>query len=132
MIHEAGHLVAAKMFDFKATKFFIGFGPPLWSFKRGETEYGIAAIPAGGFVKIVGMNPYEEVPVDDEALSYPNMPAWQRAIVLFAGSATHFVVAFVILVVTMMTIGFPTDEATNEVAVVETRVKGETAPAAEA
>lgn len=132
MIHEAGHLVAAKIFDFKATKFFIGFGPPLWSFKKGETEYGIAAIPAGGFVKIVGMNPYEEVPEEDRARSYPNKPAWQRAIVLVAGSATHWVVAFAILVVTTMTIGFPTDRGTNELAVVEDKVEGQAAPAAEA
>lgn len=129
MIHEAGHLIAAKMFDFKATKFFIGFGPPLWSFKKGETEYGIAAIPAGGFVKIVGMNPYEEVPEEDQPRSYPNKPAWQRAIVLVAGSATHWVVAFVILVVTTMTIGFPTGEATNEVAVVEPASEGQPSPA---
>ena len=132
MIHEAGHLIAAKVFDFKATKFFIGFGPPLWSFKKGETEYGIAAIPAGGFVKIVGMNPYEEVPEEDRARSYPNKPAWQRAIVLVAGSATHWVVAFVILVVTTMTIGFPTNQGTNELAVVEDKVEGQAAPAAEA
>ncbi|HJR44125.1 MAG TPA: site-2 protease family protein [Actinomycetota bacterium] len=129
MIHEAGHLIAAKAFGFKATKFFVGFGPPLWSFKRGETEYGIAAIPAGGFVKIVGMNPYEEVPEEDRPRSYPNKPAWQRAIVLVAGSATHWVVAFVLLVITMMTIGFPSDQGTNEVALVEERIEGETAPA---
>lgn len=132
MIHEAGHLIAAKAFGFKATKFFVGFGPPLWSFKKGETEYGIAAIPAGGFVKIVGMNPYEEVPEEDKPRSYPNKPAWQRAIVLVAGSATHWVVAFVILVVTTMTIGFPTNQGTNEVALVEQEVDGATAPAAEA
>jgi membrane-associated protease RseP (regulator of RpoE activity) len=132
MIHEAGHLIVAKIFNFKATKFFIGFGPPVWSFKKGETEYGIAAIPAGGFVKIVGMNPYEEVPPEDEARSYPNKPAWQRALVLVAGSATHWVVAFVILVVTTMTIGFPTNEGTNEVALVERRIEGNTAPAAAA
>jgi len=132
MIHEAGHLIAAKAFGFKATKFFVGFGPPLWSFKKGETEYGIAAIPAGGFVKIVGMNPYEEVPEEDQPRSYPNKPAWQRAIVLVAGSATHWLVAFVILVITTMTIGFPTNEGTNEVALVEQEVDGAIAPAAEA
>lgn len=132
MIHEAGHLIAAKAFGFKATKFFVGFGPPIWSFKKGETEYGIAAIPAGGFVKIVGMNPYEEVPEEDQPRSYPNKPAWQRAIVLVAGSATHWVVAFVVLVVTTLTIGFPTDQGTNEVALVEQEVDGSPAPAAEA
>ena len=132
MIHEAGHLIVAKIFGFKATKFFVGFGPPLWSFKKGETEYGIAAIPAGGFVKIVGMNPYEEVAPEDEPRSYPNKPAWQRALVLVAGSATHWVVAFVILVITTMTIGFPTNQGTNEVALVEGRIEGNLAPAAEA
>lgn len=132
MIHEAGHLIVAKVFGFKATKFFVGFGPPLWSFKKGETEYGIAAIPAGGFVKIVGMNPYEEVAPEDEPRSYPNKPAWQRALVLVAGSATHWVVAFVILVITTMTIGFPTNQGTNEVALVEGRIEGDLAPAAEA
>ncbi len=132
MIHEAGHLIVAKIFGFKATKFYVGFGPPLWSFRKGETEYGIAAIPAGGFVKIVGMNPYEEVPPEDEARSYPNKPAWQRALVLVAGSATHWVVAFVILVITTMTIGFPTDQGTNQVALVERRIEGDIAPAAQA
>ena len=61
MIHEGGHLVAAKAFGMKATKYFLGFGPTLWSFQRGETEYGIKAIPAGGYVRIIGMNPLEEV-----------------------------------------------------------------------
>jgi membrane-associated protease RseP (regulator of RpoE activity) len=123
MIHESGHFLVAKAFGFKATKFFVGFGPKLWSFKKGETEYGIAAIPAGGFVKIVGMNPYEEVPPEDQPRAYPNKPIWQRALLLVAGSATHWVVAFIILFVTSMTIGFPTGRATNEIAAVETRLE---------
>ncbi|HYI46768.1 MAG TPA: site-2 protease family protein [Actinomycetota bacterium] len=138
MVHEAGHLTVAKLFGFKATKFFIGFGPKIWSRKKGETEYGIAAIPAGGFVKIVGMNPYEDVPPEDVPRAYPNKPAYQRALLLVAGSATHWPVAFLILFVTAMTIGFPTGRATNEVAAVETRLQagdGEvvapTTPAAE-
>ena len=125
MIHEAGHLTVAKLFGFKATKFFIGFGPKIWSFTKGETEYGVAAIPAGGFVKIVGMNPYEDVPPEDEPRSYPNKPAYQRALLLVAGSATHWVVAFVLLVITAMTIGFPTGDATNIVAAVETQLRTE-------
>ena len=56
-LHEAGHLVTAKRFGMKATQYFVGFGPTLWSFRRGETEYGVKAIPAGGFVQIVGMTP---------------------------------------------------------------------------
>jgi membrane-associated protease RseP (regulator of RpoE activity) len=118
MIHEAGHLLVAKHYDFKATKFFLGFGPTVWSFTRGETEYGIKAFPAGGFVKIVGMNPYEELAPEDRARAYPNKPRWQRALVLVAGSATHWGVAFLILLVTAMTLGFPTGEASSEVAAI--------------
>ena len=59
MIHEAGHFATARGFGMKATEFFVGFGPTLWSRKRGETEYGVKAIPAGGFVKIVGMTDLE-------------------------------------------------------------------------
>ena len=132
MVHEAGHFIAAKLLGFKATKFFIGFGPTLWSFRRGETEYGIKLIPAGGFVKIVGMNPYEDVAPEDESRSYPNRPKWQRAIMIAAGPATHWPLAFLILVITAMTIGFPTGEVTNVVSVVETTIDGEQTPAAEA
>lgn len=124
MIHEAGHFLVAKLFNFKATKFFLGFGPTLWSFTRGETEYGVKAIPAGGFVKIIGMSPYEEIEPEDEPRSYPNKSRWQRALLLVAGSATHWVVAFVILVITTMTIGFPTNDPTTEVAAVEQSVAG--------
>jgi membrane-associated protease RseP (regulator of RpoE activity) len=131
MIHEAGHFLMAKLFDFKATKFFFGFGPTVWSFTKGETEYGIKAIPAGGFVKIVGMNPYEEVPVEDRPRAYSNKPRWQRALVLVAGSGTHFIVAFLILLVTAVTIGYPTGRVTNEVAAVN-GVQGATTPAIEA
>ncbi len=132
MIHESGHFFVAKAFNFKATKYFIGFGPTIWSTTRGETEYGVKALPLGGFVKIVGMNPYEEIPAEDLPRSYPNKPIWQRALVIVAGSATHFVVAFLILLVTAMTIGFPTERSTNVLAVVDTRIDGFTSPAAEA
>jgi len=130
MIHESGHFLTAKLFDFKATKFFVGFGPTLWSFRRGETEYGVKALPLGGFVKITGMNPYEEVPAQDRARSYPNKPKWQRAIVLLAGSATHWVIAFVVLVIAAMTIGFPTDRPTTEIAGLTTSIGNSRTPAA--
>lgn len=131
MIHEAGHFFVAKYFDFKATKFFLGFGPTIWSTTRGETEYGIKALPLGGFVKIVGMNPYEEIEPGDEDRVYSAKPRWQRALVIVAGSATHFVVAFVILLVVSMTMGFPTGEVTNEISGLTTQL-GETAtPASE-
>jgi membrane-associated protease RseP (regulator of RpoE activity) len=132
MVHETGHFVVAKVFGFKATKFFLGFGPTLWSFTRGETEYGVKALPLGGFVKIIGMSPYEEIPPEDESRSYPNRPKWQRAILLVAGSATHWIVAFVVLVIAAMTIGFPTNDPTNEIAGVHERIDGEATPAADA
>ena len=116
MIHESGHFLVAKLFGFKAPQFFIGFGPTLWSFKKGETEYGIKAIPAGGFVKIIGMNPYEEIPPEDRSRAYGSKPRWQRALLLAAGSATHFVVAFLILVATLLSIGRPTGQPDNKVA----------------
>jgi membrane-associated protease RseP (regulator of RpoE activity) len=121
MAHESGHFVVAKAFDFKATKFFVGFGPTLWSFHRGETEYGVKALPLGGFVKIVGMNPYEEVPPEDLPRSYPSKPRWQRALVLLAGSATHWVVVIALLIPTLMLIGLPTDSGSNELYSLQSR-----------
>ena len=61
IVHEAAHFAAAKAFGMKVSEAFLGFGPRLWSTRRGETEYGVRAIPLGGFVRIVGMNPFEEV-----------------------------------------------------------------------
>jgi membrane-associated protease RseP (regulator of RpoE activity) len=129
MIHEAGHFFVAKAYDFKATKFFLGFGPTLWSRRKGETEFGVKALPLGGFVKIVGMNPYEEVPPEDQARSYPNKPKWQRALVLLGGPATHWVVAFILLTIMASTVGFGTGRASNEIAAISTRIDGEETPA---
>jgi membrane-associated protease RseP (regulator of RpoE activity) len=97
VIHEGGHFLTAKKFGMKATQFFFGFGPTLASFRRGETEYGVKAIPAGGFVKILGMTPLEKVDEADEPRAFYRQPAPQRAIVLAAGSFMHFVIAFVLL-----------------------------------
>ena len=78
-LHEAGHFVTARRYGMKATQFFVGFGPTLWSRRRGETEYGVKAIPAGGFVKIVGMTQLEELDADDDARAFWRRPARQRA-----------------------------------------------------
>ena len=85
MLHEAGHFVMAKKFGMKATSFFVGFGPTVWSTWRGETEYGIKALPLGGFVKIVGMTSMDDVNPEDEPRSFRRAPGWQRLIVLAAG-----------------------------------------------
>jgi len=111
MLHEAGHFLTAKLFGMKATQFFVGFGPTLFSRQRGETEYGVKAIPAGGFVKIIGMTPLEEVAVEDQPRAFINKPGWQRFIVLVAGSTTHFVIGLVLLIV--LAIGWPTHDTGN-------------------
>lgn len=110
-LHELGHLLTAKRFGMKATQYFAGFGPTLWSFRRGETEYGLKAIPAGGFVKIVGMTPLEEVPEADRSRSFWRFPLWQRTIVLSAGSFTHFVLAIVVFYLAALTTGLPNPAA---------------------
>ncbi len=107
-IHEAGHMVFAKAFGMKVTRYFVGFGPTLWSFRRGETEYGLKAIPAGGFVKIVGMTPHEEdIAPGDQHRAFWRRPVWQKTIVLAAGSVSHFVLGFLVLWVTATFIGVP-------------------------
>ncbi|HEU5264925.1 MAG TPA: M50 family metallopeptidase [Gaiellaceae bacterium] len=106
-IHEAGHFATAKWFKIKVDRFFIGFGPKLWSMKRGETEYGVSAFPIGGYVRIAGMNPLEEIPPEERSRTFKAKPAWQRAIVLAAGSVTHFLVALIIIAAILATAGEP-------------------------
>jgi regulator of sigma E protease len=98
VIHEAGHFIAAKAVGMRVERFFLFFGPTIWSFKRGETEYGVKAIPLGGYVKITGMNPEEDVPPEHEENAYFRKPVWKRICVVAAGPAVNIVLAFVILV----------------------------------
>lgn len=108
-LHEAGHMGTAKLFGMKVTRFFVGFGPTLFSFRRGETEYGLKAIPAGGFCKISGMTPLDEDDIGpgDEKRVFWRKPLWQRTIVLAAGSVTHFILGFLLLWVTAAFVGLP-------------------------
>ncbi len=94
--HEAGHYFAAKATGMKVTEFFIGFGPKLWSFKRGETEYGIKPIPFGAYVKVVGMSSLEEVDPDDEGRTYREKPFWAKSVVVLSGVAANFLLAYLI------------------------------------
>lgn len=107
MIHEAGHMVSAKHFGAKVTEFFVGFGPKLWSFRRGETEYGIKGIPAGGYVKIVGMTDLETIAPEDQERAFYRKPAWQRAVTLSAGSFMHMVIGIVLFWVAIFAFGNP-------------------------
>ncbi|MGY4721137.1 M50 family metallopeptidase [Naumannella huperziae] len=122
-LHEIGHLVPAKLFGVKTTQYFVGFGKTLWSKKVGETEYGIKAIPLGGYVRMIGMYPrhadgslrasssglfqnladsareieHEEIkPADDGRLFYQKKP-WQKLIIMFAGPAMNLILAFALL-----------------------------------
>lgn len=105
MLHEAGHLFTAKAFDMKAIKFFIGFGNTVWSRKRGETEYGVKALPFGGFVDIIGMSNLDDVSPADEPRAFRSKPPWQRCVVLLAGSFMHFLIGFVLIFAVTAAIG---------------------------
>jgi membrane-associated protease RseP (regulator of RpoE activity) len=105
MIHEWGHFVTARRFGCKVTEFFVGFGTRLWSVRRGETEYGVKAIPAGGYVKIIGMTDLEPVAEQDRARAFYNKPAWQRAVTLCAGSFMHLVIGLVLFFVAFVAFG---------------------------
>jgi membrane-associated protease RseP (regulator of RpoE activity) len=107
--HEFGHLLTAKMFGMKARRYFIGFGPRIWSFRKGETEYGLKALPFGGFVDIAGMSHVEELHADDEPRAFWRFKPWKRVVVMSAGSIVHFVLAIVVLYALAVTAGLPND-----------------------
>ncbi|MEU0359266.1 M50 family metallopeptidase [Streptomyces cyaneofuscatus] len=141
--HELGHLSTAKMFGIRVPQYMVGFGPTIWSKKRGDTEYGIKAIPAGGYIRMIGMFPpgadgrlearstspwrgmiedarsaaYEELePGDEKRLFYTRKP-WKRVIVMFAGPFMNLILAVAIFMGVAMTFGFQTQ--TTEVAGVQ-------------
>jgi regulator of sigma E protease len=97
IIHEFGHFIAAKATGMRVERFFLFFPPKIVSVKRGETEYGIGALPFGGFVKITGMNPDEELPPDVAHRGYYHQPVWKRIVVISAGPAMNVLLAFVLL-----------------------------------
>ncbi len=99
ILHELGHFAAAKATGMRVERFFLFFPPALISRRRGETEYGIGAIPLGGFVKITGMNPDEELPPEVAHRGYYHQPVWKRIVVIGAGPAVNIALAFLILFV---------------------------------
>ncbi len=107
IVHEGGHFLIARLSGMRVDRFSIGFGPRLFSFKRGETVYQIAAIPLGGFVQIAGLNPGEEGMAADDPRAYPNRPVWQRLATIFAGPATNYVFAAIMLIGIFVTWGVP-------------------------
>lgn len=99
MLHEAGHYLVAKRSGMKVTEFFVGFGPRLWSFTRGETEYGVKAIPAGGYVRIIGMTNMEEVDSADESRTFRQATPGKRLATILAGVTVNLIIAFVLFFV---------------------------------
>ena len=96
-LHELGHFTTARWTGMKATQFFIGFGPRVWSFRRGETEYGVRALPLGAFVRIIGMNNMDDVEPEDEDRTYRSKSYPRRMLVISAGSIMHMLLAIVLL-----------------------------------
>src|SRR6187551_4078898 len=101
-VHEMGHLLAAKYFGMRVEQFSVGFPPKIWSFRKGDTEYAISAIPLGGYVKISGMI---DESMDTEAMKLPpqpwefrSKPAWQRLIVMLGGIIVNVIVGILIFI----------------------------------
>ena len=140
-LHEIGHLVPAKLFGVRVTQYMVGFGPTLWSRRRGETEYGVKAIPLGGYIRMIGMLPprpndapgklrdmntgmwqglidsarqaaLEEIRPGDENRVFYRKRWWQKIIIMAGGPAMNFVLAFGLFAIVMMGIGVPTQTLT--------------------
>jgi membrane-associated protease RseP (regulator of RpoE activity) len=109
-VHELGHYVAARRAGMKVTEFFLGFGPRIASFRRGEVQYGLKAIPLGAYVRIIGMNNLEEVPPADEPRTYRSKGYWSRFCVAVAGVAMNFALALVLLFIAFVGFGVPDAE----------------------
>lgn len=147
--HELGHYLTARWSGIKITAFFIGFGPTLWSRRAGrtevyedaegnllerpETEYGVKLLPLGGFVKIIGMSPFEDIPPEDYPRSFQAASFAKRALVLVAGSLTHAITAFVVLFLLFSVIGLPDSERpTTQIEAVTATIDGKPSPAVKA
>jgi len=107
MLHEAGHYFTAKRAGMKVTEFFLGFGPRVWSFRRGETEYGVKAIPAGGYVRIVGMSNLEDIDPDEELRTFRHGTFGNRLTVILAGVSVNLILAYVLIYAALLGRGLP-------------------------
>jgi regulator of sigma E protease len=96
ILHELGHFAAAKAVGMRVERFALFFPPLVWKVRRGETEYAIGTIPLGGYVKITGMNPAEDIPPEVAHRAYFRQPVWKRVVVIAAGPLVNIVIAFAI------------------------------------
>ena len=120
-MHEMGHYVTARWTGMKVVEFFIGFGPRLWSFRRGETTFGVKAIPGGAYIRIIGMNNLDIVAPEDEHRTYRVKSFPRRLLVVSAGSAMHFLLAIALLFAVLFFYGLPSDDARWSVSAVSDR-----------
>lgn len=102
--HELGHFLVARLMGVRVEKFSIGFGPALLKWQRGHTEYKLAAIPLGGYVKMMGDEPDSEVPEEDRQYAFNHKALWKRTLVVFAGPAFNLILPFIIYFITFMTV----------------------------
>ena len=108
MLHELGHFLTARKFGMRVSEFFVGFGRRIWSITRGETEYGIKAIPAGGYCRIEGMTPTDQMPDGEDHRAFFRASSLRKLIVLGAGSFAHFVIGFLLIFSIFFGVGYTT------------------------
>ncbi|WP_175934797.1 RIP metalloprotease [Corynebacterium sp. Marseille-P4321] len=130
-LHEAGHMFTARAFGMRVRRYFIGFGPTLWSTKKGNTEYGLAALPFGGFCDIAGMTAMDPVTPEEAPHAMVNKPAWQRIAVLAGGIVMNLLIGVVLIYLVATTSGIPnpyadTTPRVGEVTCVADQVDAET------
>ncbi len=113
-LHEAGHMLTAKAFGMKVRRYFVGFGPTVFSWRRGETEYGLKWIPLGGFCDIAGMTALDEVTPEEAPRAMWRFKTWKRTVVMSAGSIVHFIIGFVVLYLMAITMGLPVQQLSTE------------------
>lgn len=110
-LHEAGHMVSARAFGMRVRRFYVGFGPSVFSFTKGHTRYGVAALPLGGFCDIAGMTAMDELTEDEKPHAMYSKPAWQRIVVLAAGPFVNIVLGLFILFLVAASAGLPDPHA---------------------
>ena len=108
MFHELGHFLTARKFGMRVSEFFVGFGRRIWSITRGETEYGIKAIPAGGYCRIEGMTPTDQMPSGEDHRAFVKASSAKKLIVLGAGSTAHFILGFLLIFSIFFGVGYTT------------------------
>jgi membrane-associated protease RseP (regulator of RpoE activity) len=106
-LHECGHMWVARATGMKVRRYFVGFGPTLWSTRRGEIEYGVKGVPLGGFCDIAGMTPVEELAPDEQDRAMYKQATWKRVATLFAGPGMNFVICLVLIYGIALVWGLP-------------------------